>query len=91
MHIFIFYIFGKFLYVDKIGETSDCPAFPDLFQFCQVSTGGSWDSAILVAENYADIAINWAGGLHHARKAEASGFCYVNDIVICIVVLLRLN
>ena len=21
----------------------------------------------------ADIAINWAGGLHHAKKAEASG------------------
>jgi hypothetical protein len=26
----------------------------------------------------ADIAINWAGGLHHAKKSEASGFCYVN-------------
>jgi histone deacetylase 1/2 len=25
-----------------------------------------------------DIAINWAGGLHHAKKSEASGFCYVN-------------
>ena len=22
--------------------------------------------------------MNWAGGLHHAKKAEASGFCYVN-------------
>lgn len=29
-----------------------------------------------------DIAINWAGGLHHAKKAEASGFCYINDIVL---------
>lgn len=28
----------------------------------------------------ADIAINWAGGLHHAKKSEASGFCYVNDM-----------
>ena len=35
------------------------------------------------------MAINWAGGLHHARKQEASGFCYINDIVICIVALLR--
>jgi len=26
----------------------------------------------------ADIALNWAGGLHHAKKREASGFCYVN-------------
>jgi hypothetical protein len=26
----------------------------------------------------ADVGINWAGGLHHAKKREASGFCYVN-------------
>ena len=39
--------------------------------------------------NEADIAINWSGGLHHAKKREASGFCYVNDIVICILELLR--
>lgn len=36
-----------------------------------------------------DIAINWTGGLHHAKKAEASGFCYVNDIVLAILELLR--
>ncbi|RCH89276.1 histone deacetylase [Rhizopus stolonifer] len=36
-----------------------------------------------------DIAINWAGGLHHAKKSEASGFCYVNDIVLGILELLR--
>ena len=40
-------------------------------------------------EGQADIAINWAGGLHHAKKAEASGFCYVNDIVLAILELLR--
>ncbi len=36
-----------------------------------------------------DIAINWGGGLHHAKKSEASGFCYVNDIVLGILELLR--
>ena len=36
-----------------------------------------------------DIAVNWAGGLHHAKKQEASGFCYVNDIVVAILELLR--
>ena len=35
-----------------------------------------------------DIAVNWAGGLHHAKKSEASGFCYVNDIVLAILELL---
>jgi histone deacetylase 1/2 len=35
------------------------------------------------------VAINWAGGLHHAKKCEASGFCYVNDIVLAILELLK--
>lgn len=35
-----------------------------------------------------DIAVNWAGGLHHAKKSAASGFCYVNDIVLAILQLL---
>ena len=37
----------------------------------------------------ADITVNWSGGLHHAKKAEASGFCYVNDIVLAILELLK--
>ena len=36
-----------------------------------------------------DIAVNWGGGLHHAKKSEASGFCYVNDIVLAILELLK--
>ena len=36
-----------------------------------------------------DISISWMGGLHHAKAAEASGFCYVNDIVISIIELLK--
>lgn len=36
-----------------------------------------------------DIAINWSGGLHHAHKSEASGFCYINDIVLAIIELLK--
>jgi histone deacetylase 1/2 len=38
-----------------------------------------------------DISINWSGGLHHAKKSEASGFCYVNDINLAILELLRLE
>ena len=37
----------------------------------------------------ADTVINWAGGLHHAKKSEASGFCYVNDCVLGILELLK--
>jgi histone deacetylase 1/2 len=41
--------------------------------------------------NQSDISINWAGGLHHAKKSEASGFCYVNDIVLGILELLKFH
>ena len=46
-------------------------------------------SAVKLNKQAAEIAINWAGGLHHAKKSEASGFCYVNDIVLAILELLK--
>ncbi len=46
--------------------------------------GASW-----LNSGEADIAINWSGGLHHAKKSEASGFCYINDIVLGILELLK--
>ena len=33
----------------------------------------------------------FSGGLHHAKKAEASGFCFVNDIVLAILELLKVH
>ncbi|KAL9249735.1 Histone deacetylase 6-like protein [Drosera capensis] len=39
----------------------------------------------------ADIGINWTGGLHHAKKSEASGFCYVYDIVLGILEQLKVH
>ncbi|WFC97698.1 histone deacetylase [Malassezia yamatoensis] len=70
-----------------IGE--DCPAFDGLFEFCSISCGGSISAAHRLNEGLADVAINWSGGLHHAKKREASGFCYTNDIVLAILELLR--
>jgi histone deacetylase 1/2 len=63
--------------------------FDGLYEFCQISTGGSVAGAVKLNKQQADIAINWAGGLHHAKKSEASGFCYVNDIVLAILELLK--
>jgi histone deacetylase 1/2 len=73
----------------KIGETQDCPIFPGVYSFTQTYSGGSLDCAQLLNDNQHSICINWAGGLHHAKKSEASGFCYINDIVLCIIELLR--
>jgi acetoin utilization deacetylase AcuC-like enzyme len=67
----------------------DCPRFPSLYDFCQLYTGGSIEGAWKLNQKRTDVAINWAGGLHHARKSEGSGFCYVNDINLAIIELLR--
>ena len=71
----------------NLGE--DCPIFDGLFDFCKLYTGGSIDGAVRLNHGMSDIAINWSGGLHHAKKAEASGFCYINDLVLAILELLK--
>eukprot|EP01135_Chromosphaera_perkinsii_P001865 Nk52_evm14s212 gene=Nk52_evmTU14s212 len=37
----------------------------------------------------APVGIHWSGGWHHAGKNAANGFCYFNDIVLCILRLLH--
>ena len=73
----------------KFNVGDDCPVFDGLFEYCSISAGGSMEGAARLSRDKCDIAINWAGGLHHAKKGEASGFCYVNDIVLGILELLR--
>ena len=58
----------------------DCPVFDGLFEFCGISAGGSMEGAARLNRGKCDVAVNWAGGLHHAKKSEASGFCYINGI-----------
>lgn len=71
------------------GVGDDCPIFDGLFDYCSLYAGASIDAARKLTANQSDIAVNWSGGLHHAKKAEASGFCYINDIVLAILQLLR--
>ena len=74
---------------NKFNINDDSPVFPGLYEFCQISAGGSICAAQQLNDGKADIAINWAGGLHHAKKSEASGFCYVADCVLGILQLLE--
>ncbi|KAG8378796.1 hypothetical protein BUALT_Bualt07G0022200 [Buddleja alternifolia] len=71
------------------------PATPDeILRFHSpeyISTGGSIGAAVKLNRQDADIAINWAGGLNHAKRSEASGYCYVNDAVLGIIVLLKVH
>ncbi|KAJ9104016.1 hypothetical protein QFC19_004150 [Naganishia cerealis] len=78
------------IHTHRIGD-DDCPAFSGLFDFCQQYAGASLAAARKLNIGATDIAVNWSGGLHHAKKGEASGFCYVNDIVLAILELLRMH
>lgn len=51
----------------NIGE-NDCPAFTGMYEFSCISAGGSIDAATKLNNGSSDICINWAGGLHHAKK-----------------------
>lgn len=70
----------------NIGE--DCPVFEGLYDYCKIYTTGSILGAHYLNQGLSDISINWSGGLHHAKKHEASGFCYINDCVLAILELL---
>ncbi|KAL0576264.1 histone deacetylase [Marasmius crinis-equi] len=75
--------------IETFNCVEDCPIFADMFDFCRMYAGGSLAGARKLCAGSTDIAINWSGGLHHAKRGEASGFCYVNDIVIAILEMLR--
>lgn len=63
----------------------DNPVFPGVWEWSLLQSGASLQCAELVAEGTVRIAFNIAGGLHHAHKSQASGFCYVNDPVLAIL------
>ncbi|RRT70337.1 hypothetical protein B296_00020612 [Ensete ventricosum] len=67
----------------------ECPIFHDLYKYCQLYAGASLSAAKQLNFDHYDIVINWSGGLHHAKKSMASGFCYVNDAVLAILSLLE--
>jgi acetoin utilization protein AcuC len=53
--------------------------------------GASIVAAEAVASGAAEHSFNPAGGLHHARRAEASGFCIYNDPAVAIAKVLDLQ
>ncbi|ODV84246.1 hypothetical protein CANARDRAFT_29398 [[Candida] arabinofermentans NRRL YB-2248] len=75
----------------KFNIGDDCPVFDGMYDYCQIYAGASLDASRKLISGMSDIAINWSGGLHHAKKHEPSGFCYVNDIVLSILDLLRVH
>jgi len=75
-------------YVYGLGP-GDNPIFSGLFDWSLLITGATLQAVDFVAEGKGEIAFNIAGGLHHAMRSRASGFCYTNDPVIGIIRLLN--
>ncbi|KAF2196309.1 histone deacetylase 3 [Delitschia confertaspora ATCC 74209] len=73
------------------GDSNDCPVFDGLWNYVSLYGGASLHAARNLINHQSDIAINWSGGLHHAKKKAASGFCYINDIVLAIHQLLTVH
>jgi acetoin utilization protein AcuC len=68
--------------------TTDDPVFPGMYDAAALVAGGSALAASRLHRGEVDHAINIAGGLHHAMRGNASGFCIFNDVVLAIHTLL---
>lgn len=63
--------------------TPDTPLFFLMYQAC-LSVAGASHSAAGAVRGGARVAFNLSGGLHHAQRSHASGFCAVSDIAVAI-------
>ena len=99
------YLFHSRTYIDLLKEantgqfkeewlrygvgTTECPVYPGVYDYHRMAAGGTVLCADLLMKSEADRAFNVSGGFHHAGKDFAAGFCYINDMVIAIKLLLK--
>jgi acetoin utilization protein AcuC len=69
--------------------SGDNPVFPGLYDWSRLVSGATLECVRLVRDEGCRVAFNIAGGLHHALRDRASGFCYLNDPAIGIARLVR--
>jgi acetoin utilization protein AcuC len=62
----------------------DNPIADGMHEACAAVVGGSLIAAEVVHSGSALHAFNPAGGLHHASRSSASGFCVYNDVAIAV-------
>lgn len=68
--------------------TSDNPVFAGMHEASARVSGATLMAANAVWNGQAKHSVNLAGGLHHAQRESASGFCIYNDIAVAICELL---
>jgi acetoin utilization protein AcuC len=71
--------------------TPDDPIFDHMHAASAAVCGASLVAAEAVASGRAQHSFNPAGGLHHARRREASGFCIYNDPAVAIAKILEMH
>jgi acetoin utilization protein AcuC len=64
--------------------TPDNPIFARMHEASALVAGGSLLAADKILSGHAARAVNIAGGLHHAMRNYASGFCVYNDCALAI-------
>jgi acetoin utilization protein AcuC len=67
----------------------DNPIFKGVYDWSLWVTGATLQAGECVANGEKQTAFNIAGGLHHAQSSRASGFCYINDVVVGISKLIE--
>jgi acetoin utilization protein AcuC len=65
--------------------TLDCPVFEGMFDYASWACGASLTGVDLILSGETNIAFNPSGGFHHAKAEKASGFCYINDLVLACI------
>jgi acetoin utilization protein AcuC len=68
--------------------TADNPVFTGMHDASALVVGSTLLGARKIAEGEARRAVNIAGGLHHAMRDHAAGFCVYNDCAVAISWLL---
>jgi acetoin utilization protein AcuC len=69
--------------------TRDNPLFDNMYEISARYCGGSLCAAQAILRNEAEVAFNISGGLHHAHRSRAAGFCIFNDAAIVAAWLLQ--
>jgi len=67
----------------------DNPYYPGMYEASLLSTGATMTAAGLVLQGDTPIAFSISGGLHHAARDHASGFCVFNDPAVAIAWLVE--
>ena len=69
--------------------TEDNPIFSGVYDFSLLTAGATLLGARKIASGEIQVAFNPVGGFHHAGRDHAEGFCYVNDIAVAVIQLLK--